>query len=384
MRLSLLAISSTLFSLAFAAFAPSISTFGDTPASSAAKVQFTSTEGSLDWPKISLINSSVYDWWYFDAVTPDLEASLQIIFFLASETAFPLILGDPSAVSVVVFASFPNGTSNEFVTVASEAQVASGGFLGDAVAVNYTQANASFVGTPGLTSYQVSLNWLDSWGIVVNLAFESLAPAHYPCSLNWNPGQNLEIFPNLGWSNAMPLASVTGDFFFTTGKTTNGVRDLHRQKFLPGSTGYHDKNWGAVPFYKSVHTWWWGRTSLGPFSIVFFYGLDVNMKVHAASYVYNTENGQYIDSNCKAGKTTVVPTYKDPKTKQKLDSVKVTINPIGSPGPYEVTIKAAVPIVESAIYSRWLGRASGGLKGGKQYNTGVAVFEQFPALAQSG
>ena len=223
MLLSLLAISSAIVGPALAAFAPSILTFGNTPATSGAKVQFTSTEGSLDWPKISLINSSVYDWWYFDAVTPDLEASLQIIFFLASESAFPLLLGDPSAVSVVVFATFPNGTSNEYVTVASEAQVAAGGFLGDAVAANYTLANASFVGTPDLGSYQVSLDWLDTYGIAVNLDFTSLAPPHYPCSLNLLPGQNLEIFPQLGWANAMPLASVTGDFFYTTGKSTKGV-----------------------------------------------------------------------------------------------------------------------------------------------------------------
>lgn len=68
---------------------------------------------SLDAPMLDLINSSVFDWWYFDAVSlKDPRESLVLTFFTATADAFPFL--DSTEESVLIayaWASFRNGSS---------------------------------------------------------------------------------------------------------------------------------------------------------------------------------------------------------------------------------------------------------------------------------
>jgi hypothetical protein len=67
---------------------------------------------SLDAPQLDSINASVFDWWYFDAVSDaNPEDSLVVTFFSSSAAAFPFLHANQSSVLTAwIWASFTNGT----------------------------------------------------------------------------------------------------------------------------------------------------------------------------------------------------------------------------------------------------------------------------------
>jgi hypothetical protein len=83
---------------------------------------------TLDSPQISLINSSVFDWWYFDVVSEsDPRESLTVTFFTSTAAAFPWLPSNESSVLIAyLWASFTNGTVFEEYVPATIATVAGG------------------------------------------------------------------------------------------------------------------------------------------------------------------------------------------------------------------------------------------------------------------
>lgn len=67
---------------------------------------------SLDAPKLDAINASVFDWWYFDAVSEtNSNESMVITFFSSTAAAFPFLGANQSSVLTAwIWASFANGT----------------------------------------------------------------------------------------------------------------------------------------------------------------------------------------------------------------------------------------------------------------------------------
>lgn len=67
---------------------------------------------ALDSPQLSFINGSVFDWWYFDAVSDaDPGESLVVTLFTSSAAAFPFLSPNGSSVLIAyIWASFSNGT----------------------------------------------------------------------------------------------------------------------------------------------------------------------------------------------------------------------------------------------------------------------------------
>jgi hypothetical protein len=80
---------------------------------------FTSSATGLDAPKIQPVNTSAFDWWYFDVVStePSSLASVVVVFFTSTATAFPFFAPSDSVTLAQITGSFPNGTS--FGTIAS-------------------------------------------------------------------------------------------------------------------------------------------------------------------------------------------------------------------------------------------------------------------------
>jgi hypothetical protein len=68
---------------------------------------------SLDAPQIDVVNASVFDWWYFDAISDvDPRASVVVTFFTSSAAAFPFLSANESSVLIAyLWASFANGTT---------------------------------------------------------------------------------------------------------------------------------------------------------------------------------------------------------------------------------------------------------------------------------
>jgi hypothetical protein len=169
--------------------------------------QFISSEYGFDGPQMSSIDITAFDWWYFDAVSPDLNTSVVIVFYTALATAFPFLDVGTDVTVVGMQTSWPNGTTGKYSFKATEAIITTNqkGASGD-----WVGSGASFTGASDLSSYLVSIN-SSSTGIYGDFLLESVAPAHYPCGPA-TAGSNLEVGPNIGWSNAMPDAVGTVNF----------------------------------------------------------------------------------------------------------------------------------------------------------------------------
>lgn len=102
---------------------PDEKTFNSSISSGPSHVQFLSEESGLDGSKLSSVNASVFDWWYFDAVAEDRNSSFVIIFFTSSYNAFPFLQQVDNVLPVYIWASFPNGTVTTLITHAENATI---------------------------------------------------------------------------------------------------------------------------------------------------------------------------------------------------------------------------------------------------------------------
>lgn len=88
----------------------------------------TETLLSLDSPQLDFVNASVFDWWYFDAVSDSNPAeSLVVTLFTSTAEAFPFLNPNETSVLIAyVWASFANGSTYADYVPASWATVAGG------------------------------------------------------------------------------------------------------------------------------------------------------------------------------------------------------------------------------------------------------------------
>jgi hypothetical protein len=108
------------------------------PVNATSTAQFISSDTGLDAPKVSPINGSVFDWWYFDVVSTDPSdlSSVVVTFFTSTQPAFPLL--DPADTVIVarIWVTFPNGTrwsavsNGDGAMVTAEGDTSSGDWLG--------------------------------------------------------------------------------------------------------------------------------------------------------------------------------------------------------------------------------------------------------------
>lgn len=113
---------------------------------------------TLDSPQLSAINSSVFDWWYFDAVSAnDSRESLTVTFFTATATAFPWLPSDETSVLIAyLWASFANGTVFEDYVPATVALVAGGEDASSPSSGNWSSTGFSWAASKNdLSQYEV-------------------------------------------------------------------------------------------------------------------------------------------------------------------------------------------------------------------------------------
>ncbi|KAA6414013.1 MAG: hypothetical protein FRX48_02375 [Lasallia pustulata] len=337
-----------------------VTTIPATTLSGPSLVQFTSNASGLDGAKVSPINGSVFDWWYFDAVSSDGLSSVVIIFFTLPSAAFPLDVS-PDVVSISFSANFANGSAFSTGLTATEAVIMT---LGDGSVGRYVGANASWWGGSDMEWYDVGINAPEA-GVVGRLKLKSVAPAHYPCG-PVGPGQDMQILPHVGWSNAVPDADAIADF------------TLGGSPLAFSGPGYHDKNWGDQPFYSSVSSWYWGHGRLGPYSIVWFDALDITGTEYVSSYV--AFDGRIVTATCSGisvrptgANDTYPPTYSSGPPSGFYIEVD-----LGVEGVLQVNVTATVlTVAVEGLYYRWTGTLEGGVKGGEVLS-GAALWEEFP------
>lgn len=122
--------------------------------------QYISGSSSLDGPKITpVVNSTSYDWWYFDAVSDDASMGIVVVLYLSTDLGFPFV-PPGSALSVDIFATFGDGSLvflplNDVPGDAGSAIITTDG---DGASGVWEGTGFSFDGTPDLSSYTVIID----------------------------------------------------------------------------------------------------------------------------------------------------------------------------------------------------------------------------------
>jgi hypothetical protein len=136
------------------------------------------------------------------------------------------------------------------------------------------------------------------------------------------------------------------------------------------------ENWGTAPFNESVASWYWGRGRLGPYSVVWFDGVDTKGTEHVAAYV--AKEGKIIHS-AKSGlivRPTGANAVYPPHRGDIPDGFHAKID-MGIAGVLEFDVIHTVdPILQEDNHANWRGILSGGFEG-QAILTGTASYEQF-------
>ncbi|KAJ7124603.1 hypothetical protein C8R43DRAFT_1030984 [Mycena crocata] len=353
-----------------------VSNISSATSNATSTASFTSTTIDLDGPKISAVNSSAFDWWYFDVVSTDQGslASVVVVFYTTIAAAFPFFPPFESVTLAQIAVSFPNGTlSSIFVpaegaTVSSDGNASSGDWHGSGLKWTHD----------GDSLYSISVDAPDL-GITGSIRFRGVVPAHYPCGPAV-AGQDMQVAPHIGWANALPDAASTVDL------VVNGT------KLAFSGAGYHDKNWSDQLFTANVASWYWGHGRVGPYSIVWFDYLALDGTEHVSAYA--AQNGAIVAAGCDlpstrvrpTGKNSTYPTYPPVRSTPKPSGYLMSLD-LAEAGTLEVEVVVTLTLVDDIFseYTRSVGNMTGVViprPGGQaEYATkvlnGTALFEQF-------
>ncbi|KXH52980.1 hypothetical protein CNYM01_07369 [Colletotrichum nymphaeae SA-01] len=322
---------------------------------------FISNDFGFDGARMSNFNRSVWDWWYFDVVSPTDNSSIIILFNLAFDIG--LLGGSPTtAANADITGTFANGTRFSYSTEAPNGAVIvtaqEGGSSG-----SWNDAGMTWSSTPDMKTYVVSIETPLINGTVT---FESKAPPHYPCGPK-EPQANLQIAKNFGWANAVPDSDAVVDI-------TVGGEDVKYTGY-----GYHDKNWGDKPFVETFTDWYWSHARLGNYSIVWFDFIDDESFNTVSSYA--SKDGEIITASCKEGAVKVRPVDGPypPVGDGKFPSAFNIVMDLGKEGILNATVTREVTVMDVPIYKRWTGPAKGSINGGPEM-TGVGLWEDVNLL----
>ncbi|KIK64196.1 hypothetical protein GYMLUDRAFT_40485 [Collybiopsis luxurians FD-317 M1] len=325
-------------------------------------VQFTSTppapasDSGLDAPKVlPNVNSTTYQWYYFDVVSNDSSYSAVVTFFAAPDTAFPFTLSPSMTLEVLITIQTPESDSFYLNgAFATDAQVTT---LSDGASGVWEGTGLSFTGSPDLSTYQVNFDSADLLGITGSISMQSVAPAHYPCNGN-QAGVNMALMPSVGWANAVPDSQATVQL------------EINGQNITFTGFGYHDMNWGDIPFTAAVGTWHWGHGRLGPYSLVWFSGTSADGTSYTSGYV--AQNGAILGTTCSTSAVSVTPT----STSSGGSGFNIEID-LGTQGVFQAQFSADhETLAFGSEFSRYSGSLVGGISGGESY-TGSAIFDEF-------
>jgi hypothetical protein len=130
----------------------SIEIIDSIPGNGSAVFDAITTDAVFDSSKVHHPNTTSYDWWYFDAVAGQGNASLVILFVVSPQSVYKDL---PTVLQVQISGSFANGTSFQAIEFAEKAIVSSGapGTKGQ-----WKGAEAGWVGSSDMSKYEITLS----------------------------------------------------------------------------------------------------------------------------------------------------------------------------------------------------------------------------------
>lgn len=137
------------------------------------------------------------------------------------------------------------------------------------------------------------------------------------------------------------------------------------------------QNWGATQFTADIDQWYWGHGRTAEYSVVWFYHIDISGGVKTSAYV--SKDNKIVYAACGPG--VWVRTFTDEGIVYPIPyayngtirGVEVRID-AGDIGEFAFTATRKFQIVDTGVYTRWIGDYTGGLLGQKN-SPGVAIWE---------
>ena len=102
-----------------------------------------------------------------------------------------------------------------------------------------------------LETYRIVVDPESMDGFGIDLTLTRRTPSYRPAIGHFGDAEKY-----LAWLVAVPEGKVTGSLIMN-----------NKARPVTGS-GYHDHNWGNITPNKLISNWWWGRASVGPYTVV--------------------------------------------------------------------------------------------------------------------
>lgn len=154
---------------------PHVQIIPNIPSQHPVTAQWISTAHTLDNPKLSAVNETSGEWWYFDVASAG-KANLVIVFYSTTNITFPLLGPIPSINLVSITGTFENGTEFGTRIPATNAITTS---VGDGTSGVWEGTGVSWAGTPDMSGYIVTIN-NPEYGVKGSLTLKSVSSVLEP------------------------------------------------------------------------------------------------------------------------------------------------------------------------------------------------------------
>jgi len=318
---------------------------------------------AFDAPRLSAVNGTSFEWWFFDAVTKDGKNSLAVVFYRMNESE----VSSPIFLQVTI--AYTNGTIYDISFPVNSSSVTVNG-LG--VSGVWGEVG-TFTEAPDLSSIEFTITTKEVQG---TFKLKSFAPAHYPDGKPpLTKGASPFVAPALGWINAIPAGRGTADLVI-----------LGEKFAFKNMVGYHDHNFGGVSLSQGDKSWYFGHATVGPYKLVWFDVISAFTEGRTSS-VYLVENNKILLANNNSAFASdlnfgmVLPfgngSQFPPPTSRMPDSFILSY--VGEDDRHWSFVARGRIAVDTsqglpAGYTRWTGKVTGGEVGGCKY-VGAGVWE---------
>ncbi len=223
-----------------------------------------------------------YEWWYFDALSDDGRHVLACIWFLGNPFSpyyRRAALGraaDPFRHNALFFALYQNGRLHAYhFTRFPAAQVAAG----EALPLDLRFGDNRLATTPGAWHLTLADENANRRQMEAALTFAAPPPVTAPQE---------ERSPEAShwWLPAAPFCRVAGRI---------ALREAHNpgaEEIAFSGTGYHDHNWGRLPFAREIRDWYWARAALSGERAAILYHVRPRRGEEAVSHFLLFERGR--------------------------------------------------------------------------------------------
>lgn len=321
-------------------------------------------------PKISALNETAWEYWYFDITSRRGDSGLTVAFFRDPSVA---ILGQ-GVLRVDINAVFPNGTTFTTMFFVNQSTVTTCPTKTTGI-WNTTSSgiDISFTVSSDLKTAEIVVKSPDVQG---SLTLASTSPPLYPAGEHYpSSTASMELAPLIYWNE--PIAGAVAHASFNIAGTPLEIDGF----------GSEVRNWGPFTWDVISERWQWFHLDVGPYTVVYWWFVSaIDGKTYTTGWlsengvkIFSTRNG----SKNKSGYATMKLLYGGKAHDQFGDnSTGIVLDFFGEEKGcrswhFEMNhtyVEFVVPIQANTKYTRFTNTAVGG-EGSKKFK-GVGISEQ--------